>query len=196
MQMRCSYCQTMFAISRDEMLAALQHMDQNNLKYYDAHCPKCRRANRVEGKRIAMFFPDWKKTIRDMERQATGQVKAAEAPVVKAADVVKTGVSKAGGKVTAAKKAPAAKTATKAKPAASKAAQAKAASGKPAAKKATPAKTAAKKPATSKPAVKKPAPQKTSANKPASTKTTAKKPAPAKAAAKKSGSKASGTTKK
>ena len=34
MQLRCTYCQTMFAISRDEMLAGLEHMathKQNSL---------------------------------------------------------------------------------------------------------------------------------------------------------------------
>lgn len=70
MQLHCTYCQTMFAISHDEMLAALQHMEQHSQKYYDAHCPKCRRANRVEGKRIEIFFPDWKKTIKTMQREA------------------------------------------------------------------------------------------------------------------------------
>jgi hypothetical protein len=70
MQLRCTYCQTMFAISRDEMLAALQHMEQHDQKYYDAHCPKCRRANRVEGKRIEVLVPDWKKAIKTMQNEA------------------------------------------------------------------------------------------------------------------------------
>jgi len=109
----------MFAISRDEMLAALQHMDAHNQKYYDAHCPKCRRANRVEGKRIELFFPDWKKTIKDMESEAA----KAAAPVVKpvanttaktAGTASKKGPNKAGGKLTAGKK-PAAKPAAKPK---------------------------------------------------------------------------------
>jgi hypothetical protein len=146
----------MFAISRDEMLAALQHMEQHNLKYYDAHCPKCRRANRVEGRRIALFFPDWKNKIREMERQSAGQEKAVEKPAVKAAGpAVKTSANKAGGKVTTVKKTTSA--GGKAKPAAAKATKTKAASGKPAAKKPAPAKAAARKPAPAKPAARKPA---------------------------------------
>lgn len=70
MQIRCTYCQIMFPISRDEMLAALQHMDQNKLIFYDAHCPKCRRANRVERKKFEVLLPNWKKTIKEMERIA------------------------------------------------------------------------------------------------------------------------------
>ena len=58
MQLRCTYCQTMFAIGREDMLAALEHMEENKQIYYDAHCPRCRRANRVERARMERFFPD------------------------------------------------------------------------------------------------------------------------------------------
>ena len=68
MQLRCTYCQSMFAISREEMLAALEHMEENKLIFHDAHCPKCRRANRVERARMERFFPDWKKAIKTMEK--------------------------------------------------------------------------------------------------------------------------------
>jgi hypothetical protein len=60
----------MFAISREEMLAGLEHMEENKLTYYDAHCPKCRRANRVERARMERFFPDWKTAIKIMAKGA------------------------------------------------------------------------------------------------------------------------------
>ena len=87
MQLRCTYCQTMFAISRDDMLAALEHMEENKLIYHDAHCPKCRRANRVERLRMERFFPDWKKAIRSMakEAEAAGAAVPAEKAAAKAA---------------------------------------------------------------------------------------------------------------
>ena len=91
MQLRCTYCQTMFAISREEMLAGLEHMEENKLTYYDAHCPKCRRANRVERARMERFFPDWKTAIKIMAKGAdqaeatTG--KPATAPVMQKAPV-------------------------------------------------------------------------------------------------------------
>ncbi len=97
MQLRCTYCQTMFAISREDMLAALEHMEENKQVYYDAHCPKCRRANRVERARMERFFPDWKIAIKTMDKKSaqtdtaaekpaasTGSVKAAAAPVAAA----------------------------------------------------------------------------------------------------------------
>jgi predicted nucleic acid-binding Zn-ribbon protein len=78
MQLRCTYCQTMFSISQEEMLAALEHMEENKLTYYDAHCPKCRRANRVERARMERFFPDWKKAIRAMAKESAQAEAAAE----------------------------------------------------------------------------------------------------------------------
>ena len=71
MQLRCTYCQTMFNISQDEMLAGLEHMEEHKQTFYDAHCPKCRRANRVERARMERFFPDWKKTLKSMAKAST-----------------------------------------------------------------------------------------------------------------------------
>ncbi len=115
MQLTCTYCRTMFALSRDEMLAALQHMEQHQQKYYDAHCPKCRRANRVEGKRIEALFPDWKKTLQAMEAEtAKAEEKPAQAEA--RAGSVKVANS-ASGQAAAARPAPAkAKTTESAKP--------------------------------------------------------------------------------
>ena len=80
MQLRCTYCQTMFAISREDMLAALEHMEENHQVYYDAHCPKCRRANRVERARMERFFPDWKTAIKTMAKGAAQAEAGTEKP--------------------------------------------------------------------------------------------------------------------
>ncbi len=126
MQLRCSYCQTMFPISHDETLAAIEHMADNNLKYYDAHCPNCRRANRVERFKLEASFPGWQDAIKLMTRQATAKP-AAAASVEKAAPAklkapAAKKVTKAAVKPAAAKKKPAA---PKAAPAAAKPAAAK-----------------------------------------------------------------------
>jgi hypothetical protein len=84
MQLRCTYCQTMFAISREEMLAALEHMEENNLTYYEAHCPKCRRGNRVERLRMERFFPDWKNAIKVMSKESAKTLPAEEKPTAAA----------------------------------------------------------------------------------------------------------------
>lgn len=119
MNIRCFYCQTPFTLGRAELLAALQHMAAENLNHYDAHCPRCRRANSVARQRMEMVFPNW--------RQAA-QEQAAPAP---APEKVESPASKK--PVAAAEKKPAAapsKSKTKAKPAAAKAKPA----AKPAAK--------------------------------------------------------------
>lgn len=83
MQLRCSYCQTMFALSRDEMLAALQYLTEEDLLYYDAHCPKCRRANRVERAKLQRAYPNWQDVIKDMARDAAKAEKEAAAALKK-----------------------------------------------------------------------------------------------------------------
>jgi hypothetical protein len=84
MQLRCMYCQNMFSISRDEMLAGLERMEEQKQVYYDAHCPNCRRANRVERARMERFFPDWKKAIKTMASESSQAVAGVEKPLVAA----------------------------------------------------------------------------------------------------------------
>jgi ssDNA-binding Zn-finger/Zn-ribbon topoisomerase 1 len=74
----------MFAISREDMLAALEHMEENKQIYYDAHCPKCRRANRVERTRMERFFPDWKNAIKTMSKESAKVEAGVEKPAVSA----------------------------------------------------------------------------------------------------------------
>jgi len=80
MQLRCTYCSTMFSISQEEMLAGLEHMEEHKQAYYDAHCPKCRRANRVERARMEHFFPDWKKAIKTMAKESAQAEAVTEKP--------------------------------------------------------------------------------------------------------------------
>jgi hypothetical protein len=66
----------MFAIGREEMVAALQTMEAENLTHYDAHCPKCRRANRVERKKLELANPNWQETLKEMAEEAAKAEKA------------------------------------------------------------------------------------------------------------------------
>lgn len=76
MNLRCMYCQTMFAIGREEMIVALQTMEAEGLSHYDAHCPKCRRANRVERKKLELANPNWQETLKEMAKEAAKAEKA------------------------------------------------------------------------------------------------------------------------
>ncbi|MGB7875356.1 MAG: hypothetical protein WBL25_13315 [Anaerolineales bacterium] len=70
MNLRCMYCQTMFGVSRDVMLAGLQTMEAENLTHYDIYCPKCRRANRVERKKLERANPNWQESLKQMSKEA------------------------------------------------------------------------------------------------------------------------------
>jgi phage FluMu protein Com len=63
MNLRCSYCQTPFTIGRNEKLIALQMMQAEDLHHYDAHCPRCRRANQVPRDRLELSFPGWQEAL-------------------------------------------------------------------------------------------------------------------------------------
>jgi hypothetical protein len=76
----------MFSISQDEMLAGLEHMEEHKQTYYDAHCPNCRRANRVERARMERFFPDWKKAIKTMARESAQAEAGTEKPAATVPD--------------------------------------------------------------------------------------------------------------
>ena len=80
MNLRCMYCQTMFGISRENMLIGLQTMEAENLSHFEFHCPKCRRANRVERKRLELANPNWQETVKQMAKEAAKAEKAQTTP--------------------------------------------------------------------------------------------------------------------
>lgn len=76
MNLRCMYCQTMFGVSRDVMLVGLQTMEAEKLTHYDIYCPKCRRANRVERKKLERANPNWQESLKQMAKEAAKAEKA------------------------------------------------------------------------------------------------------------------------
>jgi hypothetical protein len=75
----------MFGISRENMLIALQAMQADDLSHFDFHCPKCRRANRVERKKLELANPNWQETLKEMAKEAE-QAQKAEAKAEKPAE--------------------------------------------------------------------------------------------------------------
>jgi phage FluMu protein Com len=69
MNIRCSFCQTPYTLSRVQMLDALQELDAHKLTHYDAHCPRCKRATKVERKRMEIFFPNWRDALKQFEAE-------------------------------------------------------------------------------------------------------------------------------
>ena len=64
MNLTCSYCQTPFTLGMAEKVAALQKMHAEDLHHYDAHCPRCGRANAVSRERLERFTPGWQEAIK------------------------------------------------------------------------------------------------------------------------------------
>lgn len=65
MNLTCFYCQTPFTLSMDQKIAALRKMHAENLHHYDAHCPRCGRANAISRERLEMFTPGWEEAIKE-----------------------------------------------------------------------------------------------------------------------------------
>jgi len=60
----------MFALGRETMLTALEQMEAEGLHHYDAHCPKCRRANSLSRDRLEQAYPGWREALKEMQKQA------------------------------------------------------------------------------------------------------------------------------
>ncbi len=127
MNLRCIYCQTPFTLSRTEMLTAIVSMNERHQSHYDAHCPRCRRANSISRQRMELFYPNWQDAAKQL---ASAPATPAAPPPTPASAMLKTEPISKAKKVAAGKVVP--KTAAKKKAPAAK----KAASEKPAAKKA------------------------------------------------------------
>jgi hypothetical protein len=132
MNLTCSYCQTPFTLGMAQKVAALQRMHAENLNHYDAHCPRCGRANSVARERLERFTPGWQEAIKPAASEAAS-ASPVSAPEASQSPMPEKQAPSAPAKKPAAKKPaePAPKKAVKAKPAPEKAAE------KPAAKKKT-----------------------------------------------------------
>ena len=69
MNIRCSFCQTPYTLSRVALLDALQEVDSKNLTHYDAHCPRCRRATQIPRQKLEMAMPNWKEELKAAVKQ-------------------------------------------------------------------------------------------------------------------------------
>jgi len=152
MNLRCIYCQTPFTLSRTEMLGAIVTMNEKHQNHYDAHCPRCRRANSISRQRMELFFPNWQEAIKQFVASPPPSASKVETP---ASAFLKTEPISKSMKEAIEKKTPAKSSSKEKKPAE------KAVSKKPAKVSAT---TSASK--EKKTAVKKPAAQKTVETKP------------------------------
>jgi len=128
MNIRCSFCQTPYTLSRVQMLDALQEVDSKKLTHYDAHCPRCRRATQIPRQRLEMAMPNWRDELKQFETEMKEHPQQ-EAPLPAPEAVAE---ARQGTPVAETESKPEPKAAKEKKPA-SKAADAKATTKKPAA---------------------------------------------------------------
>lgn len=129
MNLRCIYCQTPFTLARTEMLGAIVSMNEKSQNHYDAHCPRCRRANSISRQRMELFFPNWQEAAK---QQASAPAAPPPASASMRTEPVSKAMKAAVAKQTAAKASAVKKATTTAKKTAAK----KTTASKPAAKKA------------------------------------------------------------
>ena len=120
MNIRCAFCQTPYAIGHAETLAALQHLQAENLTHYDAHCPRCRRATPIQRQKLEMSIPNWQDALKEAVKEAEAHPAPASESKPEPAPVAQT----------ESKPAPKSRTHAKAKSVAKKTAPAKSAAEK------------------------------------------------------------------
>jgi phage FluMu protein Com len=65
MQIRCLNCHKPFSLSKETILGALEKVESEHLTHFDAHCPHCRRVNRISRQELMRAAPDWKGLIKE-----------------------------------------------------------------------------------------------------------------------------------
>ena len=59
MLIHCQHCHTPFTLSHENILTALDQLEDNGWKHYNAYCPRCGRANVVGREQLMRFAPEW-----------------------------------------------------------------------------------------------------------------------------------------
>ncbi len=121
--LRCSFCQNLYTVSRNEIIAALQMVEAENLHHYDSHCPRCRHANPIPRERLEWAVPNWREVLKETasasgSATASTPAPAAPRPAPQPAPTTQLSASapKPAAKKAAVKKAPAKKVAKKTAP--------------------------------------------------------------------------------
>jgi len=58
------------------MLGAIITMNEKHQSHYDAHCPRCRRANSISRQRMELDFPNWQNAAKQMASAAKAETPA------------------------------------------------------------------------------------------------------------------------
>lgn len=59
MLIRCAHCFTPFTLTPETIQLALDQIEDNDWKHYNAYCPRCGKPNVVGKDQLMRFAPDW-----------------------------------------------------------------------------------------------------------------------------------------
>ncbi len=128
LRVTCTNCHMPFIINRDALQAALDEVDREGYKHFNAYCSNCGRPNKLSKKQLMRSAPWWKASANKKaakpakaNKSKDGKVGSSKKSSVKQASNAKSdSKSKATAKKAPAKKAPAktstSKASTKKKP--------------------------------------------------------------------------------
>jgi hypothetical protein len=77
MQLKCTFCSTPFALSNDQVAEAIEILRKDPHAHYDAHCPRCRRANKLS-RRMFEVNPAYRRMLHAPEPPAEEAAPPAE----------------------------------------------------------------------------------------------------------------------
>jgi hypothetical protein len=72
---RCFSCHTPFSVKQEEVEAALTLLYQEDLKHYNANCPRCGKANKVSKKQLRRAAPKWEPPKPTKKKKASEETK-------------------------------------------------------------------------------------------------------------------------
>ncbi len=70
MQIRCSNCHRPYGLNKEQIQAALELLEEEQMGHYNSTCPHCRRVNRVSRDELLRASPD--RTKRAQEEKPNG----------------------------------------------------------------------------------------------------------------------------
>lgn len=83
MQLKCTFCATPFALSKDQVAEAVEILQKDPHAHYDAHCPNCRRANKLS-RQMFEINPFYRKLLEPKPGGAAPATEPAAEPVAEA----------------------------------------------------------------------------------------------------------------
>jgi hypothetical protein len=77
MQIRCSNCHRPYGLNKEQIYAALDLLETEQMGHYNAPCPHCRRVNRVSRGELIRAAPGWSRQANEEnvgpEEHGTGE---------------------------------------------------------------------------------------------------------------------------